>query len=128
MFCIVAAWPRLGRLKPNSIPLLLVTCETAVWLVVVADLLHQGKPCVSLVAAGKVGYTADTHIGRLSPSLSPAGRGERAFVSVALTGRTPSWTQVRRAESWKGLSGQARSCPRVPSAWSMATTLPCSVV
>jgi hypothetical protein len=67
MFCIVAAWPRLRRLKPNSIPLLLVTCEIAVWLAVVTDLLHRGKPCVNLVATGKVGYTADTHIG--SPAL-----------------------------------------------------------
>src|SRR5262245_4790423 len=65
MFCIVAAWPRLGRLKPNSIRPLLVARYGAVMRAVVADLLDQSKSGVSLVAPGKVGYT-----GRYTPRAS----------------------------------------------------------
>src|SRR4030095_7065327 len=57
MFCMVAACPRLGRLKPNSIRSLLVTRYGAVMMAVVADLLDQSKSCGGLVAPGKVGYT-----------------------------------------------------------------------
>src|SRR5437867_963902 len=57
MFCMVAACPRLGRLKPNSIRPLLVAGYGAVMLAVVADLPDQSKSGVGLVAPGKVGYT-----------------------------------------------------------------------
>src|SRR5215510_1759609 len=65
MFCMVAAGPRLGRLKPNSIRPLLVAGYGAVMMAVVADLLHQSKSGVGLVAPGKVGYTANTRLGFL---------------------------------------------------------------
>src|SRR4030095_14843092 len=65
MFCMVAACPRLGRLKPNSIRPLLVARYGAVMMAVVADLLDQSKSRVSLVAPGKVGYTAGTRLGCL---------------------------------------------------------------
>src|SRR5712691_1534371 len=57
MFCMVAACPRLGRLKPNSIRPLLLARDGVVMLAVVADLLDQSKSSVGLVAPGKVGYT-----------------------------------------------------------------------
>src|SRR5262245_7082902 len=63
MFCMVAAWSRLGRLKPNSIRPLLVVGYGAVMMAVVADLPDQSKLGVGLVAPGKVGYTAGTYLG-----------------------------------------------------------------
>jgi hypothetical protein len=57
MFCIVAACPRLGRLKPNSIRTLLVVGYSVVMAAVVADLQDQSKSGVGLVALRKVGYT-----------------------------------------------------------------------
>src|SRR5215471_10895885 len=65
MFCMVAAWPRLGRLKPNSIRPLLIARYRTVMMAVVADLPDQSKSGVDLVARGKVGYTAGTYPGFL---------------------------------------------------------------
>src|SRR5262245_58596796 len=74
MFCMVAAWPRLGRLKPNSIRPLLAACYGAVMMAVVADLLDQSKLCGGLVASGKVGYT-----GRDVPRFLGQLQGEYRF-------------------------------------------------
>src|SRR5215510_7886263 len=63
MFCMVAACPRLGRLKPNSIQPLLSARYGVVMMAVVADLPGQSKSCGDLVVLRKVGYTAGTHAG-----------------------------------------------------------------
>src|SRR5215831_10074922 len=81
MFCMVAACPRLGRLKPNSIRPLLVARFGAVMLAVVTDLRDQSKSGIGLVVPGKVGYTGQ----RLSIAPSPGGRGDKSLVSCAVT-------------------------------------------
>src|SRR5712691_6305524 len=70
MFCMVAACPRLGRLKPNSIRPLLVARYGAVMVAVVADLPDQSKSGVGLVAPGKVGYTG-RYVSMGTPHSSP---------------------------------------------------------
>src|SRR5262249_11938451 len=89
MFCMVAACPRLGRLKPNSIRPLLVARYGVVMMAVVADLPDQSKSCGDLVAPGKVGYTG-RYVSRClfhTSTASPRKSRAEARPTMSLVGR-----------------------------------------